>query len=59
VVEVVKIEIEVYTHPKAYGMSWLQNEHRITVREQCLNNFDIGGYSEYLIFTHDMEWVTK
>jgi len=45
-----KLKSKFTSHPKEYKVSWLQNGHRITVREKCLINFYIGGYSEITLF---------
>jgi len=49
-IEVVKkLNLKSTLHSEAYRVSWLQNEHRITMREKCLINFDIGGYNDNIL----------
>ena len=31
-------------HPKSYHVSWIKDEHKILVSEQCLMKFKIGNY---------------
>ena len=45
-----KLELKCIPHPEAYRVSWLQNGKRVTVRKQCLITFNIGNYSDSVLF---------
>ena len=50
-IEVVnKLNLKCTHHSEAYRVSWLQNGKRVTVREQCLITFNIGSYSDSILF---------
>jgi hypothetical protein len=44
-----KLELETTAHPTPYKVSWLQKGHQVTVTQQCLVNFKIGGYRDEIL----------
>jgi hypothetical protein len=44
-----KIELEMTVHPTLYKVSWLWKGHQVTVTQQCLVNFKIGGYRDDIL----------
>jgi hypothetical protein len=44
-----KIELETNVHMTPYKVSWLQKGHQVTVTQQCLLNFKIGGYRDEIL----------
>jgi hypothetical protein len=44
-----KLELETVSHPSPYKVSWLQKGHQVTVTEQCLVEFKIGGYNDEIL----------
>ena len=44
-----KIELEATTHLTLYKVSWLQKGHQVTLTQQCLVNFKIGGYRDEIL----------
>jgi hypothetical protein len=45
-----KMELETTAHMKSYKVSWLQKGHQVTITQQCLVNFKIGGYRDAILF---------
>jgi hypothetical protein len=43
------LELEMTAHPMPYKVSWLQKGHQVTVTQQCLVNFKIGGYRDEIL----------
>jgi hypothetical protein len=44
-----KLELETTAHPTSYKVSWLQKGHQVTVTQQCLVEFKIGGYRDEIL----------
>jgi hypothetical protein len=44
-----KLELEMTAHPTPYKVSWLQKGHQVTVTQQCLVEFKIGGYRDEIL----------
>jgi hypothetical protein len=44
-----KIELETTAHLTLYKVSWLQKGHQVTITQQCLVNFKIGGYRDEIL----------
>jgi len=44
-----KIELEMIAHLMPYKVSWLHKGHQVTVTQQCLVNFKIGGYRNEIL----------
>jgi hypothetical protein len=44
-----KLELERNSHPMPYKVSWLHKGHQITITQQCLVNFKIGGYRDEVL----------
>ena len=47
---VIKLNLKCAPYPEVYRVSWLQNWKSITVRERCLIRFNIGSYSDSVLF---------
>jgi hypothetical protein len=43
------LELETTSHPKSYKVSWLQKGHQVTITQQFLVEFKIGGYMDEII----------
>jgi hypothetical protein len=43
------LELETTAHPTPYKVSWLQKCHQVTVTQQCLVEFKIGGYRDEIL----------
>ena len=39
-----KLQLQRPKHPKPYHVSWIKDEHKILVSEQCIVKFKIGHY---------------
>ena len=46
---VTKLQLERLKHPKPYHVSWIKDEHKIFVSEQCLVKFKIGHYVDEVL----------
>lgn len=44
-----KLKLKRERHPRPYQISWLQNDHKVLVNEQCLFKFKIGSYHDEVI----------
>jgi hypothetical protein len=44
-----KLELETFSHPIPYKVSWLQKGHQVTSTKQCLVEFKIGGYRDEIL----------
>lgn len=47
---VVKLELKRLEHPCPYKVSWLQDDQKIEVKEQCLVNFNIGSFRDEVFY---------
>ena len=45
---VIKLGLRRMRHP--YRIGWLQGEHALEVREQCLVDFQIGQYKDQVLY---------
>jgi hypothetical protein len=43
------LELDTNAHPTLYKVSWLQKGHQVTITQQCLVNFKIGGYRDEIL----------
>jgi hypothetical protein len=43
------LELETTTHPTPYKSSWLQKGHQVTITQQCLVEFKIGGHKDAIL----------
>ena len=43
---VTKLQLQRLKHPKPNHVSWIKDEHKILVSEQCIVKFNIGHYSD-------------
>jgi hypothetical protein len=43
------LDLEMIAHPTMYKVSWLQKGHQVTVTQQCLVDFKIGGYRDEIL----------
>ena len=41
---VTKLNLKRQKHPRPYRISWVQDDHKVMVNEQCLVKFKIGSY---------------
>ncbi|MFA1068254.1 retropepsin-like aspartic protease, partial [Klebsiella pneumoniae] len=44
-----KLGLKRARHPYPYRIGWLQGEHALEVREQCLVDFQIGQYKDQVL----------
>jgi hypothetical protein len=44
-----KLELETAAHPSPYRVSWLHKGNQVMVTKQCLVEFKIGGYRDYIL----------
>ena len=44
-----KLGLKRVRHPCSYKISWLQDEHALEVKEQCIVNFQIGQYKDQVL----------
>jgi hypothetical protein len=43
------MELETFSHPIPYKVSWLKKGHQVTSTKQCLVEFNIGGYMDEIL----------
>lgn len=46
---VTKLQLQRLKHPKPYHVSWIKDEHKILVSEQCIVKFKIGHYFDEVL----------
>ena len=45
-----KLHLQRLKHPKPYHVSWIKEEHKILISEQCIMKFKIGHYFGEVLF---------
>ena len=45
-----KLGLKRMRHPYPYGIGWLQGDHALEVREQCLVDFQIRQYKDQVLY---------
>ena len=46
---VTKLKLKREKHPQPYQISWVHDEHKVMVSEQCLVKFKIGSYHDEVL----------
>ena len=46
---VTKLKLKRWNHPHPCHISWVQDDHKVMVNEQCLVKFKIGSYQDEVL----------
>ena len=44
-----KLKFKREKHPQPYRISWVKDDHKVLVREQCMVKFKIGNYHDEIL----------
>ena len=45
-----KLKLKREKHPQPYQISWVKDDHKVLVSEQCLVKFKIGSYHDEVLY---------
>ena len=45
-----KLKLKREKHPQPYQISWMKDDHKVLVSEQCLVKFKIGSYHDEVLY---------
>ena len=45
-----KLKLKREKHPQPYQISWVKDDHKVLVSEQCLVKFKIGNYHDDVLY---------